>query len=584
MALERLKAFLDDPGERIGKYELLREIAQGGMGVVYLAYDPDLRRSVALKVVRPQDAPRLRREAAAAASLRHPNIVTVHEVGAHWIAMDYIEGETLARKMPSLSLAERVGVLETVARAVDFAHGHGVIHRDLKPQNILLDPHGRVVLTDFGLAKMAGGEDLTQTGSVAGTPHYMAPEQVQGRSTGPAADIWSLGVMVYECASGGLPFPGETPLEIYDQIVRRDPRPLEGPLGTIALCALEKDPARRYGSARSLADDLGRVVAGEAIGARRSLRRYRKSLLGASALLLLLGAFGILRLERAGELLPGRSAGETSLGRWQKREEEYSRALLGDPGSTENLLGRSEIRQARGDDGRDRGRNPFPDYAAAEEDLTRALRISPGHKEALFRRGRVRTQRAVYKVKYGIDPLEDCAGAEADLSQAIDYPGARTWRGNVRFHRGVWREKTGKDPGPDYAEAEADLTPAPDADALARRGRVRAYRKDFRGAEADFAQSIQANDQSVWAWMWRGNARMSAGDFTGAEADLSRAVAVNPELAEAWEQRGRARLKRGQSGDGGRAASDFRQAISLNPSLLPLLEELLRESERPPGP
>jgi tetratricopeptide (TPR) repeat protein len=390
--------------------------------------------------------------------------------------------------------------------------------------------------------------------------------------------------MVYECASSRLPFPGETPLEIYDQIVRRDPRPLEGPLGTIALCALEKDPERRTRSARSLADDLGRYLAGEAIGARRSLRRYRRSLLGASALLFLLGALGIWRLKRPEQLSAPRSAGETSLGRWQKREEEYSRALERDPRSTENLLGRSEVRQARGDDGRDRGRNPFPDYAAAEEDLSRALRISPGLREALFRRGRVRTQRAVYKVKYGIDPLEDCAGAEADLSEAIDTPGARTWRGNVRFHRGVWKEKTGQDPSRDYAAAEADLTPALDADALARRGRVRAYRKDFSGAEEDFAQSINASDKSVWAWTWRGNARMSAGDFSGAEACLSRAVAVNPELAEAWEQRGRARLKRGKSGDGVRAASDFRQAISLNPSLLPLLEELLRECERMTGP
>ncbi len=322
MNLDRLRKFLDEPGARVGRYEIVREVARGGMAVVFEAWDPELKRKVAVKVLKEADPARLRREAAAAARLRHPNIVAVHEVGPDFIAMDFVEGRTL--DWGAMDLRGRVALLETVARAVEHAHAQGVVHRDLKPANILVGPDGRPVLTDFGLAKAEGEEDLTRTGSVAGTPHFMAPEQVRGRAreAGPAADVWALGVLLHEAVSGRRPFDGGTPLEIYDRIVRSDPAPLEGPLGAVAAKALEKEPGRRYGSAGDFAEELRRWLAGEAVSARpegpgaRWARRARRNPLPmavAAALSVAIAALFLWRLEREAALERVRQQARTSL-------------------------------------------------------------------------------------------------------------------------------------------------------------------------------------------------------------------------------------------------------------------------------
>ncbi|HXG61588.1 MAG TPA: serine/threonine-protein kinase, partial [Planctomycetota bacterium] len=271
---DRVRRFFseeEDVPEGRGRYEIVREIGRGGMSVVYEARDRRLGRRVALKVLREVGPERVRREAEAAARLRHPNVVAVHEVGPDYIVMDLVAGRTLAEAMPELDRGERLRILEAVAAAVAHAHAHGVVHRDLKPANVLLEPDGRVVLTDFGLARLVGGEDLTRTGAVVGTPHYMAPELVRGEGhrAGPAADVWSLGVMLYEALSGRRPFDGATPLAIYERIVHADPEPLPGDFGAIAARALEKDPARRYPDAGAMAEDLRRARAGEPIRARR---------------------------------------------------------------------------------------------------------------------------------------------------------------------------------------------------------------------------------------------------------------------------------------------------------------------------
>lgn len=270
--LDRVKAFFgeeDPPPSRIGRYDIVREIARGGMSVIYEARDPDAQRSVALKVLKEGNLERLRREAQAAARLRHPNVVTLHDVGPDYITMDLLRGRTLAAALPGMSRDARLEALETVARAVAHAHGQGVIHRDLKPQNVMIEPDGRVVLTDFGLARIEGGEDLTRTGTVFGTPHYMAPEQVQGTACGPPADVWALGVLLHEILTDRRPFEGATALALYDRIVREDAPALPGDLGAIAAKSLEKDPKRRYPDAAAFADDLARARRGEAVSARR---------------------------------------------------------------------------------------------------------------------------------------------------------------------------------------------------------------------------------------------------------------------------------------------------------------------------
>jgi len=277
-----------------GDYELLRLLGVGGMGVVYQARHARLPRLVALKMIhtRPgagaDSAARFRREAEVIARLQHPNIVPLYEVGEHdgrpFFAMEYVGGSTLARQLADhlLEAQPAAALVETLARAVHAAHGKGIVHRDLKPGNVLLADDGTPKVADFGLAKLLSGategppECDTQTGAVLGTPGYMAPEQAVGdKEVGPAADVYGLGAILYECLTGRPPFRAATPLETLDLVRSSDPvaprllRPgLPRDLETICLKCLRKEPARRYGSAEALADDLGRFQRGEPIQGR----------------------------------------------------------------------------------------------------------------------------------------------------------------------------------------------------------------------------------------------------------------------------------------------------------------------------
>lgn len=281
-------------GKRLAKYVLVREVGAGGMGTVYEAQDLELQRRVALKIlqeglVRTRLIQRLHREASLAAQLDHPNIVGIHEVGMipdesgrtiHYIAMDFIEGKTLDGLIHDRATqrARLLALLEEVAHAVTYAHGKGVIHRDIKPGNVLVDTQGRAILTDFGLARAESTQEkLTASQAVMGTPQYMAPEQVRGRrdEIGKHTDIYALGVMLYEILTGHTPFSGTTNAAMFQKILHEEPLPpsrrrrsVERDLEIICLKALEKDPSRRYGSAAQFTEDLRRFRSGEPILAR----------------------------------------------------------------------------------------------------------------------------------------------------------------------------------------------------------------------------------------------------------------------------------------------------------------------------
>lgn len=273
-----------------GDYELLSEIARGGMGVVYKARQRNLNRVVALKMIlaghlaNESDVKRFYAEAEAAAALDHPGIVPIFEIGQHegqhYFSMAFIEGENLARRVAEgpLPPREAAELVRKVAEAVDYAHQKGIIHRDLKPGNVLLDQTGQPRVTDFGLAKhLAADSGLTGTGQILGTPSYMPPEQAAGRidAVSPASDVYSLGAILYCLITGRPPFQAATPLETLQQVLNQEPAPsrqlnaqVPVDLDTIVLKCLEKDPRRRFGTARELCDELTRFLAGDPIRSR----------------------------------------------------------------------------------------------------------------------------------------------------------------------------------------------------------------------------------------------------------------------------------------------------------------------------
>lgn len=273
-----------------GDYELLSEIARGGMGVVYKARQTSLRRYVALKMILAgnlageAEVRRFHLEAESAASLDHVGIVPIHEVGQHegqhYYSMGFVEGQSLAHRVAEGPLPPRQAatLMVQIAEAVQYAHEKGVIHRDLKPGNVLLDAQGRPRVTDFGLAKrMQSDSGMTASGQIMGTPSYMPPEQARGSTdVGPLSDVYSLGAVLYCSLTGRPPFQSASAMDTLKQVLEKDPPtphelnaaiPLD--LETIALKCLQKEPRRRYGSARELAEDLTRFLSGEPIRARK---------------------------------------------------------------------------------------------------------------------------------------------------------------------------------------------------------------------------------------------------------------------------------------------------------------------------
>jgi predicted Ser/Thr protein kinase len=275
---------------RFGDYELLQELGRGGMGVVFRAEQISLHREVAVKMIlRGQlatqaDLDRFRSEAEAAARLDHAGIVPVYEVGEAegrpYFSMKYIDGQTLAERLAlgPLPPREAARILVEVARAIHFAHEHGVLHRDLKPSNILLDRQGRAHVTDFGLAKqISDAVSLTRTGAVLGTPAYMAPEQAAGArgQVGRPSDVYSLGVILYHMLTGRPPFQAASPVDMVLMVLEQDPVPprllnpkADRDLEMIALRCLQKPMDLRYPTAAALADDLDAYLHDERISAR----------------------------------------------------------------------------------------------------------------------------------------------------------------------------------------------------------------------------------------------------------------------------------------------------------------------------
>jgi serine/threonine-protein kinase len=267
-----------------GRYRIVRKLGTGGMANVYLAEDEVLGRRVAIKILNDRHAgddqfvERFRREAKNAASLSHPNIVSIYDrgeaEGTYYIAMEYLDGRSLkelivARGPAPIHLA--VDYARQILTAIRFAHRHGIVHRDIKPHNVLVDGEGRLKVTDFGIAR-AGVSQMTEAGSIIGTAQYLSPEQARGAPVDQTSDLYSVGVVLYELLTGVVPFSGDTPVEIAMKHLSTVPEPpsakraeIPRDLDMVVMRALAKDPSERYHSAEEMDADLRRISRGVAI-------------------------------------------------------------------------------------------------------------------------------------------------------------------------------------------------------------------------------------------------------------------------------------------------------------------------------
>src|SRR6202795_3678318 len=267
-----------------GRYQILRKLGAGGMANVYLAEDQELGRRVAIKILNDRHAndeqfvERFRREAKNAAALSHPNIVSIYDrgeaEGTYYIAMEYLDGRSLKELIMSRGdppIAVVVEYTRQILDALRFAHRHGIVHRDIKPHNVLVDGEGRVKVTDFGIAR-AGVSQMTEAGSIVGTAQYLSPEQAKGAPVDQTSDLYSVGVVLYELLTGEVPFSGDTPVEIAMKHLSTVPDPpsakradVPREIDMVVMRALGKDPSERYQSAEEMDADLRRINRGVAI-------------------------------------------------------------------------------------------------------------------------------------------------------------------------------------------------------------------------------------------------------------------------------------------------------------------------------
>jgi tetratricopeptide (TPR) repeat protein len=424
--------------ETFGRYQIRRKIAEGGFGAVYEAYDPQLDRPVALKLLKLRtefERDDFEREARLVARLRHPNIIAIHELGIledqPYFTMDLIEGRTLRdilNKRGTLPTEEAFKIAATISDALAYAHSHGIIHRDMKPENVFVDDEGRVYVGDFGLAKqLEFGSGKAAVSMVAGTPFYMSPEQANGEMLDGRSDVWALGVMLYEMVCGVPPFDGQTTAEVFKKIWFSEPLAprkwntgLDGDAQTIITKCIEKNLARRYASAEHSKADIEKYLHGEPIAAKpvsglqrllRRLGRNKGALLGTAAAAVAVIAVSVLLWLRA----EARDAERAERLRREKEEEQAQKLRR----EKEELDAKCTLAaQVLG-----RAREAFESrqYEKALELASRSITINPQDSSA--QEFRITCTRKLDEVKRARESLARGAG-EADPEKALGLIGS----------------------------------------------------------------------------------------------------------------------------------------------------------------
>jgi len=556
------------PPKQFGKYEILGEIARGGMGIVYRARQADLDRIVALKVLqldagldasqskqddRNELIARFAREAQAAARLQHPNIIKIHEVGnqdgRHFFTMEYVEGGNLRDHVlaqekaaaerasglsPGVAIKNILGLVRQVCEAIHFAHENGVIHRDIKPQNILIDAHGTPKVTDFGLAKSTDSQThLTQSGAVMGTPSYMAPEQARGHTheIDRRSDVFSLGAVLYEAITGRVPFDAPTVFEIIHKVAHEEaPRPtilnhrLHRDVETIVMKALEKEKDRRYATAHEMAEDIRRFLEGEPIRARpagwayRTYKKFRRHWVAASAIAVAIAAVGVfgtygavVAFQRQKEKVErekheaARHEAMSHLDRARRLSgkeaiDACTDAILADAGYAEAWIERGTRHAEEGH------------AEAAVADLTSALNIDHELAHALLMRARI----------YERD-LHDLSSALADYREvtrlAPRESDAFVAAGRILSAKGLFGEAIEK--------LDEAIRLAPTAASYAARAQAKLEAGRLQEARADFAEALQKDNADAEAHCGLGTVLRLLNDVDGARREHGIAIERN---------------------------------------------------------
>jgi len=595
-------------GKAFGKYIIENKLGQGGMGVVYLAHDPDLNRRVALKLMLLEDeasVERFSREARASAKLKHSNIIQVYEIGLieerHYFTMEYIDGESLDKlielKDERLSPRRTAEIIRDIAMALDYAHKQDIIHRDIKPANILIDKEGRVYLTDFGLAKeLSGtGHSLTMSGTIVGTADYMSPEQAMALKDGIdyRTDVFSLGATLYHALTGQAPFKGEELYKVLESVVRHDPIApsrlvgrLSKDIETICLKCLEKEPHRRYQSAGELAEDLNRFINGEAIAARpvsllvKIQKKAKKNKIAALALtaviiLLTAGVAAIISSSyrqqtamKARMILDKVKIGGHTI---DEKIAIAQAALKVDPAL-------AEAWEIIGDAYADKN-----DYQKALASFSKAIELNPAMILSYYGRGyaaekdkNLGVKRAVsdYQKVIELAPDSDIGYValgvlkfiNRDFDLAIKYfdEAIKIKPSSLPAYerRAICHLHTGR---LDLALADwnkAELLGSQNSVVYEHRGFFYINKKEFDLAIKDYNRAIEIAPFNDISYHQRGFAYETKGEFDKALADFNKAIELNPKSSENFNERGVVYFFKGELD---KAILDYNRALELAP-------------------
>ncbi|MBM2849686.1 MAG: Serine/threonine-protein kinase, partial [Anaerolineales bacterium] len=611
-----IPAMSDLTGRTLGKYQLQERLGRGGMAEVYKAHHPGLDRHVAVKVLHPHlaEAPdflgRFKREAQAVARLRHPHIVQVYDFDVegeqHYMVMEYVQGVSLKAHLDDLFVRggrmpvdEVLGLFRALLDAAGYAHAQGMIHRDLKPANVMLDPNGRPILTDFGIAKILGGSTFTASGVTVGTPTYMSPEQCSGEPGDTRSDLYSLGVMLYECLTGQVPYQGETTVAVLLKHLNepipplRETRPeLPVSLERAVTKALAKNPDERFQTAGEMWEALAELIpasqamtsigiavpkpAGDStpladaaspavtapVSSRASeratlptLRRApRPVLLGTAALavvvIALAALFATLSLLGSSQTEKALTDGEAQLaaGNYQLAADAFTTALQTDPQNVRALLGRAQAYEQ------------LQQVTEALADVEQVVALAPNDPTGYLERARLNAQ-------YGL--FADPAAVLSDLDRAVQLAPDSA---HAHFLRG-WAILNFPlvDGAPNPLAALDDLQKSVSLDsknAEAQFTLARALLAASQPADAltPANRAIELDPQSTTDRELRAHIQFALGDFHAASDDLTAALGLEADAtaqATLYAERGYLRRRLNAPAD---AQSDLQDALNRDPN------------------